>query len=67
MDGIVVCQILSIGYENVNIEHFRLVAVGSIIAEENSKNNHEELSPVRLVAASKKLPPPPVSGDRCPG
>ena len=59
MDSIVVGQILSIGYENVNIEHFMVAALGSVIAEENFKNDHDELSPVKLVAASKSVRPRP--------
>ena len=67
MDGIVVGQVLSIGYEDFDMGHIRVAGLGSVIAEEPSRNDHGELSPVRLVTASKRLPPPAVTGDRGPG
>ena len=63
MDGIVVGQILSIGYEDFDIEHFRVAALGSVIAEEVFKNDHDALSPVKLVAASKVRQSLPCTGD----
>ena len=51
------------GYEDYDIEHFRVAALGSVIAEEPFKKNHDELSPVKLVAASKIRQTPPCTGD----
>ena len=64
MDGIVVGQVLPIRYENFDIEHFRVAGLGSVIAEDVFKNDHDDLSLVMLVVASKTSQPSPTTGDR---
>lgn len=62
MDGIVPGQILSIGYEGHDLEHFKVARLGSVEAEEEFVNDHDELSPVKLIRASKKVSPNVASG-----
>jgi len=52
MLGIVPGQILSIGYEGVDIEHFTVKSLGSVISATPFAKSHPALSPVRLVRNS---------------
>ena len=57
MNGIVPGQVLSIGYEGQDLEHFMVARLGSVEAAEPFARHNEELSPLKLVRVSKRSPP----------
>lgn len=62
MEGIVPGQCLSIEYEGIDMEPLIVDRLGSVVATKPLARGHAELSPVKLVKASKKSPPTAASG-----
>ena len=62
MLGVVPGQILSIGWEGVDLEHFTVKALGSIRTVQPLRFDHAALSPIRLVRTSNASVPSGASG-----
>ena len=57
MTGVVPGQVLSIGWEGIDLEHFTVKKLGSIFAENPFQYAHAVRSPVRIVRSSNGGPP----------
>lgn len=62
MVGVVAGQILAIGWEVTDLDHFIVHALGSIIAAPPLQDAHPALSPVRLIRASNASVPGDAAG-----